>query len=691
MSLLSTSTGLLFLFGVGNCDQYLQNPKGSNNRLNEQSANRANGNRLFDSQNNNRGGYNVGETGEAGDAFNGNNNFGEGTASQMWDPTQALGGASYQYDMSYQEGSELRMTWTSQHGCGQAMNNCNMVIQFACDNNDKDETNYDSLSDKGLGIRAQLHNGGNTNQPNEPGNINNAGNTFANNNNNNRGRHESEEFYAMCEARERNKGLFTADQKLKGHSQIYTRQNPNGNRRGLECPEERDYFPHEFPSIWRDIAWIGNDVDYCKSNIAPFSQNVRAKGACIGSGGDPNDNPDNDAQAGATNEAECDAEGGTWATTSWGQTFTEAWADQFCTGAQWSQINHLGNVDGTSVGGQMASYNWNIPSYADLTNANQWGCQEYTSATGPKFTRLVVRTRYNISTGDYDPYQTDASQNNDPANGVISPVTQNPTVDVGAYMQGLRLALNTAQTGRTFQDRSHVFTVFEKPPSSGQQSTSAMLNVNVRGKRGNIVQTFPAMEYDFEPNDITMTQNQCIHLQWTGSNTHNNGNPAGDGQAGDAGEGAGGTDRSNLMEMKSMRNSYPFPYDVEDAQGNKLFDSFFDSVNCKYAHDQGFAGAIIDKDHVKAIMATGGGFYYSENGALSSMNSNGANDNVNALLNNASASFRQGLVCCTTPSTPAGDYYFLSTRNNNFTNRAQKMKITVVAGTAQEFQYFKTA
>lgn len=32
------------------------------------------------------------------------------------------------------------------------------------------------------------------------------------------------------------------------------------------------------------------------------------------------------------------------------------------------------------------------------------------------------------------------------------------------------------------------------------------------------------------------------HLCWScpGSNTHNNGNPAGDGQAGDAGEGTGG-------------------------------------------------------------------------------------------------------------------------------------------------------
>ena len=41
-------------------DIYLHNPRGSNNRLDEQTRERANDNRLFDSENNDRGGYNVG-------------------------------------------------------------------------------------------------------------------------------------------------------------------------------------------------------------------------------------------------------------------------------------------------------------------------------------------------------------------------------------------------------------------------------------------------------------------------------------------------------------------------------------------------------------------------------------------------------------------------------------------------------
>lgn len=42
-------------------DIYLHNPRGSNNRLNEKSATRTNDNRVFNSQNNERGGYNIGD------------------------------------------------------------------------------------------------------------------------------------------------------------------------------------------------------------------------------------------------------------------------------------------------------------------------------------------------------------------------------------------------------------------------------------------------------------------------------------------------------------------------------------------------------------------------------------------------------------------------------------------------------
>ncbi len=51
--------GLLILLSAVNADVYLQYPPGSNNRVNENTANRQNANNAFDSQNNDKGGYNV--------------------------------------------------------------------------------------------------------------------------------------------------------------------------------------------------------------------------------------------------------------------------------------------------------------------------------------------------------------------------------------------------------------------------------------------------------------------------------------------------------------------------------------------------------------------------------------------------------------------------------------------------------
>eukprot|EP00051_Salpingoeca_urceolata_P010126 m.123467 g.123467 ORF g.123467 m.123467 type:complete len:798 (-) comp16588_c0_seq2:470-2863(-) len=775
-------------------DTYMHNPRGSNNRLNERSANRNNGNRMFDSQNNNRGGYNK------GDKF-------DDTAFSDYDE---------QYDFFYymSENNDkatgktiLSVEWTNQHGCGGNEHgdphklNCNILLQYQCQpemddvgnplvertrqdcehecmkphpqnpeckwdgppctrvpavldaqscnrmgnvwsNETIDDeyncphrcTNPANAKSKAAcsGTWGEHTNGDNGVWLNPRDGLNTNRQEFTNANNNQftaaqpeaqrfnrkdgdvvrtRGLHEPWEWYDECYRRERNRGLFTADQNLRNNnlgysSAVYTRQNPNNNRRGYECPEERDYWPYWHPSAWRDIVVMTDRLDLCDFFRAE-SQNKKPKALCR--------NTETCGNCIRYNQQKkCEDNGGRWA---WDGAHDIPLPE--CIQAPWSRVNHNGN----GRHGQHNQYNWTLP-YLEIAPGK------------PVPHRCVLRLRYNISTDDYDAWKVNNSFNDNRGQGVLSPVRQNPNVDMGAENQALRLAINTAQFGRTFQDRSHVFRLLPRPVAKTDSVFSGadrdlmkyrpradvssndnvfagrtVYNLNVRGKRGNIVQTYPSVEYDFVPNQLHVTEQDLVHFQWTGSNTHNNGNPAGDGQAGDAGEGRGGTDRHNVVELDlwDMASSFPMPAE-RGALFNRMLDAFpadhnnlfgetgqadnrvndfltedFEAVTEMLA-ERGITDptqAQLEEvyplawEEVKArwqLRMASAGYYSSFDGTgeNSMAKREQRNEQLNNLLNNANPSFKGGLF-----RFKRGEYNYMCTRNHNFSNRDQKGTLIV--------------
>ncbi|XP_033116568.1 protein DD3-3-like [Anneissia japonica] len=473
---------LLFVIEI-NADMYLQNPRGSNNRLDEAKRERNNGNRLFDSQNNNRGGYNVGS-------------------------------------LYYYTGSTLQIEWTNQHSCGDQNSHCEIILQYMCGDWIRDGTTTSTI-------------------PDNPANCYN----YDCNRDTRFGMQENYDYYIDCKLRQRNEGLFTADQRLRGDSAKYTRQNPQGTRRGYECPEERDYYPYWHPDPWKDIAVLTNDASRCEYYQSE-SFNVKPRYACVVPKAfiRANLNTGSDSVI-PTNQEDCenlvypeddpDGERGIW------KMFPAHGIEApICRENHWSRDNHLGN----GVNGQTNTFNWTIPNI--------------------QHERCAMRIRYNISTGEYDGWNdTDArynaAKNNQPSQLNIAErlglneqeaetrgyvFENNPEVEIFPDAGGntdfqLRLAINTAQYGRTFQDRSHTFAIRKRPES---MDGANIYNLNVRGKRGNIVQVYPATEYDFTPNDLEVQPGDYVHFQWTGSNTNPNNND---------GQGLQGTDRSNVVPL----------------------------------------------------------------------------------------------------------------------------------------------
>merc|ERR1712065_71779 len=245
---------------------------------------------------------------------------------------------------------------------------------------------------------------------------------FDSQNNNQAGYNSGEEGVNMkysnwleCRTRDRNEGLFIADQNVGGQARN-TRQNAGGGRSGYECAEERDYYPYWHPSMWKDIAVMTDNTTRCAYYQAE-SQNVKAKGTC--------------STVTDNNPISCAQNGGDWIETP---SFGLAAPD--CVLAPWGRANIHGNAVQQSDNGvesvEQAHYN------ATLDMEPSTAC--------------VIRLRYNISTDDYDGWTTDARFNDG-----ASPVEGDPLVSIGAGTPELQLNINTAQFGRTFEDPSNEY------------------------------------------------------------------------------------------------------------------------------------------------------------------------------------------------------------------------------------------
>merc|ERR1719495_2031538 len=140
-------------------DIYLHCPPGGNNRLDEQNRERNNANRMCDTQNNNRGGYNVGK-------------------------------------MQYYKGEKVPIMWTNQHGSSKyQMEHTDFVIQYMCDPLLRDGTTTNTIPERPIDCE-----------------------NFDCDIDVRYGRHESYGFYQRCKTTERNKGLFTAGQNLNNNN-----------------------------------------------------------------------------------------------------------------------------------------------------------------------------------------------------------------------------------------------------------------------------------------------------------------------------------------------------------------------------------------------------------------------------------------------------------------------------------------
>jgi len=348
-----------------------------------------------------------------------------------------------------------------------------------------------------------------------------------------------------------------------------------------------------------------------------------------------------------------------------------------------SRDNHLGNaVSVTTSGGKYsmsadipnpASYSWTVPdglngltcvvrirynmSSADYPQSN-WNNPNFVQAVGETAREKIFwDSKYNCPTNTYTKALANTVASGIPSycQNVINDTTGYVPVFERAYLNVstqagyplLAMAFQTDQVARTFEDRSYVLMFADYAARNGR----TIVNLNNRGRRGNIVQCYPAVENDFYPVTLTMGSNSLLHIQFCGSDFNPNNNP-------NDGEGWQYSTRFNMIALsKRMMNVPKMLKSGSYVLGDGLQDLAYKLAFANQSNPVTLSNGTV----VSCINFQGD-------------NSNSANNNIQncAKLNPSKAHIDYGVY-----SVAAGTYTYVSTRNNNFSNRSNKGILSV--------------
>jgi len=494
-------------------DIYLQVPCGNNDRLNEANRNVDNNARTHDSQNNNRGGCNVGEK-----------------------------------SLALYAGSILPIQWSAQHACGGTQDNCDLILQYLTDY--PAGSPYLAAAQQATGLK--LRDGTTTTSPaNNADSDTNAKYVL----------HETRQFYQDCKTTSRNKGLFTSNQAVQNNiGQTSTIQNAAGNQSGQECPEERDYYPWWSPSPWVDVAAITNNQKRC-DEIKGNSQNTKTTYKCVVNNN--NNKP--------ITEADCKAANGAWTAVA-----AKNVADPVCTvNTQNSRDNQHSVVAGAD--GNTANYNWQIPKelagknvvlrirynistgeFGDpSTGALPVGIQSIDAKQNSKAAAGADALPVGLDVGFQTQAEANTRQYDLQGNPQVQPFSAQLLGSTQATTQiKEQLAVNTAQWPRTFEERTAVMQILD--PSTNPDVAAALaagnkvLNFLIAGKEGNDVQVYPQVEEQFSASEITLNKGDVLHVQWSlpknnPANNADNAAAAADPTTGAVANTAAGIEKANIV------------------------------------------------------------------------------------------------------------------------------------------------